>query len=393
MTIAGALAYGELAAMMPHAGGQYVYLREAYSPLWGFLYGWTLFLVIQTGTIAAVAVAFAKFTGVFFPDLPLKAVAVAVILFLTAINARGLEAGRRVQNAFTATKVLTLLAVIALGLAYGDPAARAANLAAAPFAIGVGVADALPLVAAAMVGALFSSTAWPNVTFTAAETHDPRHTVGRALVLGTSVVCTLYLATNVAYLNVLPLVGTPEGADVAARGIQYAAADRVGTAAVERIAGAGIGPSIMAIAVMVSTFGCANGLVLAGARVAWAMAGDGFFPAAVRRLNAHRVPGVALWLQGAWASVLALSGRYGDLLDYVVIAELVFYLLTVGGLFVFARRQGERPRGVGYPWVQAAYVAAVGTLVLDLLVTKPAYTWGSLIVVASGLPYYLLSRR
>ena len=392
LTVAGARSYGALAAAMPQAGGQYAYLAELYGPLAGFLFGWTLVLVIQTGTIAAVAVAFAKFNGVFFPDVPLKAVAIGVILLLTAINARGLEAGRRVQNAFTATKVLTLLAVIALGLALGDPAARAANLAAPPFAIGAGVADALPLVGAAMVGALFSSTAWPNVTFTAAETRDPRRTVGRALVLGTSLVCALYFATNVAYLNVLPLTGTPDGADAAARGIQYASADRVGTAVVERIAGTGWGPRLMAIAVMISTFGCANGLVLAGARVSWAMAGDGFFPAPVRRLNAHRVPGVALWLQGAWASLLALSGAYGDLLDYVVIAELLFYLLAVGGLFVLARRTGTAPAGVAYPWLQAAYCAAVAALVVVLLIAKPAYAWGSVAVVLSGLPVYFLVR-
>ena len=391
LTIAGAWSYGVLAAAMPRAGGQYAYLAELYGPLAGFLYGWTLVLVIQTGTIAAVAVAFAKFNGVFFPDLPVQAVAVAAILLLTAINVRGLEAGRRVQNAFTATKVLTLLGVIALGVVFGDPAVRAANLAA-PFAIGVGPADALPLLGAAMVGALFSSTAWPNVTFTAAETRDPRRTVGRALVLGTSLVCALYVATNVAYLNVLPLSGNPDGAGVAARGIQHATADRVGTAVVEQIAGAGWGPRLMAIAVMISTFGCANGLVLAGARVAWAMAGDGFFPAAVRRLNARRVPGVALWLQGAWASLLALSGRYGDLLDYVVIAELLFYLLAVGGLFLLARRTGTAPRGVAYPWLQVAYVAAVLVLVITLLITKPAYTWGSVAVVLSGLPVYFVLR-
>jgi APA family basic amino acid/polyamine antiporter len=216
--------------------------------------------------------------------------------------------------------------------------------------------------------------------------------VGRALVLGTTVVCGLYLATNVAYLNVLPLTGAADGTDVAARGIQHATADRVGTAVVERVAGAGWGPRLMAVAIMISTFGCANGLELAGARVAWAMAGDGFFPAAVRRLNVHRVPGVALWLQGAWASLLALSGRYGDLLDYVVIAELLFYLLAVAGLFVLARRTGAPPRGVAYPWLQIGYVVAVTVLTLDLLVTKPAYTWGSVAVVLSGLPAYFLVR-
>lgn len=390
LTVAGARSYGALATAMPRAGGQYAYLAELYGPLAGFLYGWTLVLVIQTGTIAAVAVAFATFTAVFLPGVSVGVVAVGVILLLTALNARGLEAGRTVQNAFTAAKVVTLLAVIALGLFLGDPAARDANLAMPRFATGMTLGEALPQLGAAMVGALFSATAWANVTFTAAETRDPRHTVPRALFRGTVVVCALYLATNVAYLNVLPLLGDPGGADASARGIQHAAGDRVGTAVVERIAGGGHGVQLMALGVMISTFGCANGLILAGARVAWAMARDGFLPAAAHALNAHRVPGVALWLQGAWASLLALSGRYGDLLDYVIIAELLFYLLTVGGLFVLARRSGMRPSGVAYPWLQLAYVVAVTVLVLDLLVTKPAYTWGSLAVVLSGLPVYFL---
>src|SRR2546426_494256 len=219
-----------------------------------------------------------------------------------------------------------------------------------------------------------------------------RRTVPRALVLGTGLVCGLYLVTNVAYLNVLPLVGTKGGADAVARGIQHASADRVGAAAMERLAGGSLGATLMALAVMVSTFGCANGLVLAGARVAWAMAGDGLFFARAARLNDRHVPGPALWMQGAWASVLALSGRYGDLLDYVIVAELLFYLLTVGGLLVLARRTGERPRGTGYPWLQVAYLVLVTALVVDLLITKPAYTWGSVAVVASGVPFYALWR-
>jgi APA family basic amino acid/polyamine antiporter len=243
-----------------------------------------------------------------------------------------------------------------------------------------------------MVGALFSATAWANVTFTAAEVRDARRTVPRALVLGTTLVCLLYLAANVAYLNVLPLGGSPTGTDVVARGLAHASADRVGTAVMERIAGGRVGADLMAVAIMISTFGCANGLVLAGARVAWAMARDGLFPAPVGRLNARRVPAVALWLQGVWAAVLALSGRYGDLLDFVVVAELVFYLLTVASLFRLARRTGIRPAGAGYPWLQAAYLIAVSVLVVDLLVTKPAWTWGSLAVVATGLPAYALAR-
>ncbi|HUE30027.1 MAG TPA: amino acid permease [Verrucomicrobiae bacterium] len=403
LTVAGALTYGHLAAAMPRAGGQYVYLTELWGPLWGFLYGWTLVLVIQSGTIAAVAVAFAKYAGVLWPALtpseagalgvsPEQAVAVAVILLLTALNARGLEAGRRVQNVFTAAKVGTLLGVVALGLLLGGGAARAANLARPAFATGLGPRDTLMQLGAAMVGALFAADAWANVTFAAGEVRDARRTVPRALVLGTGLVCLLYLVTNVAYLNVLPLAGAPDGGDVLARGIQHATADRVGGAAMERLVGGHVGATLMALAVMVSTFGCANGLVLAGARVVWAMARDGLFLAPAARLNDRHVPGPALWLQGAWASVLALSGRYGDLLDYVIVAELLFYLLTVGGLLVLARRSGERPRGAGYPWLQIAYLVLVAALVIDLLITKPKYTWGSVAVMASGALFYLCLR-
>src|SRR5213078_3224570 len=383
LTVAGALTYGHLAAAMPRAGGQYVYLTELYGPLWGFLYGWTLVLVIQTGTIAAVGVAFATYAGQLWPALapspllalwtyesgaetgavftvsPEQLVAVGVILLLTALNARGLEGGRRVQNVFTLAKVGTLLAVIALGLVFGGGAARAANLARPAFATDLGARGTAMQLGAAMVGALFSADAWANVTFAAGEVRDARRTVPRAL----------------------------------ARGIQHATADRVGSAAIEHLAGGATGAALMALAVMVSTFGCANGLVLAGARVGWAMARDGRFLGAAARLNARHVPGPALWIQGAWASVLALSGRYGDLLDYVIVAELLFYLLTVGGLLVLARRRGERPRGAGYPWLQVAYLVLVAALVVDLLVTKPAYTWGSVAVVASGVPFYALWRR
>ena len=312
ITVSGALSYGRLAAAMPRAGGQYVYLSELYGPLWGFLFGWTLVLVIQTGTIAAVAVAFAKFAAVLWPALgaspPLFAVgslgvssvqvtAVAVILVLTALNVRGLEAGRAVQNVFTLAKVGTLVAVIGLGLAFGDVAARSANLARPAFAAGLSPSGIVVQLAAAMVGALFSADAWANVTFAAAEVRDARRTIPRALVLGSASVCLLYLVTNVAYLNVLPLVGADSG-DVFARGIAHAAGDRVGTAVMERIAGGGVGTALMAVAIMVSTFGCANGIILAGARVAWAMAQDGLFFARAGRLNARHVPAAALWMQG-----------------------------------------------------------------------------------------------
>src|SRR5438093_8660763 len=278
LTVAGALTDGPLAAAMPRAGGKYVYLTELWGPLWGFLYGWTLVLVIQTGTIAAVAVAFATYAGQIWPALapapplvtlgrlpmplegdivlavsPVQAVAVGVILLLTVLNARGLEAGRRVQNVFTVAKVATLLAVIALGLALGGGTARAANLGRPAFTTGLGVTGTAMQLGAAMVGALFSADAWANVTFAAGEVRDARRTVPRALVLGTGLVCGLYLVTNVAYLNVLPLVGTKGGADAVARGIQHASADRVGAAAMERLAGGSLGATLMALAVMVST--------------------------------------------------------------------------------------------------------------------------------------------
>jgi APA family basic amino acid/polyamine antiporter len=324
---------------------------------------------------------------------PIQVVAVAVIIVLTAVNVRGLELGRAVQNVFTVAKVGALVAVIVLGLGLGGGAARAANVSARPFASGLAARELILQIGAAMVGALFAADAWANVTFTAGEVRDSRRTVPRALLLGTGLVCLLYLATNVAYLNVLPLAGAVNGPDAFARGIQHATADRVGTAVMERIAGGALAGRIMAVAVMVSTFGCANGLVLAGARVAWAMARDGLFFAPAARLNARHVPGTALWMQGMWASVLALSGRYGDLLDYVIIAELLFYLLTVASLFRLVRRTGERPRGVAYPWLQLAYLVTVTALVLVLLVAKPAYTWGSLAVVASGLPFFFAWHR
>jgi APA family basic amino acid/polyamine antiporter len=302
-----------------------------------------------------------------------------------------------VQNAFTATKVLTLLGVIALGLAFGDPGARAANLAAAPFAIDVGLVDALPLVAAAMVGALFSSTAWPNVTFTAAETRDPRHTVGRALVLGTMLVCTLYVATNMAYLNVLPLTGNSDGGDVAARGIQHATADRVGTAVVEHVAGGGWGPRLMALAVMVSTFGCANGLVLSGARVAFAMARDGLFFEAVSRIHPERrTPATALWLQGAIACTLALTGSYSDLLTMTAFTSLLFNMLTVAGLFVLRRRRPDlhRPyRTWGYPLLPAAFIAVSLFFLFFILKGDPRNSGMGLALTALGIPAYAWFRR
>src|SRR5437762_3257717 len=361
LTIVAALTYGELAAMMPKAGGQYVYLREAYSPLWGFLYGWTLFLVIQTGTIAAVAVAFARFLGVFtdavsptrwiVPPIMLsqryavslstqQLVAIIIIFSLTIVNTRGLELGKLIQNIFTSAKTLSLMALIALGIFVGRNAdALHANFANfwtstavspitsdLPFIRAVtaasGALGMLIAICVGQVGSLFSSDAWNNITFTAGEVRDPRRNIPLSLLFGTALVITLYLLANVAYLCVLPL-----------EKIQHAPDDRVGTAAMEVMFG-GSGAGIMAVAIMVSTFGCCNGLILAGARVYYAMAQDGLFFSKVGTLHAiYKTPVVSLVVQGIWTCLLCLSGTYGQLLDYIIFAVLVFYILTIAGLF------------------------------------------------------------
>jgi len=410
LTVLSALAYGELAAMMPRAGGQYIYLREAYSPLLGFLYGWTLFLVIQTGTIAAVAVAFAKFLGVLVPWVSAekallqagtvslstqRVVAIAVIALLTWSNSRGLREGKIVQNLFTFAKVAALAAIIVLGLFV----ARNAEAVSANFSNLWGDTPVtlpfLMLVGGAMVGPLFSSDAWNNVTFTAGEVKNPRRTLPLSLLAGTGLVLLLYCLTNVAYLCLLPLSGSAAGATVAARGMQYATDDRVATAAAYMIFGPSAA-SIMAGAIMISTFGCLNGLILAGPRLYYAMARDRLFFARTGHLNARGVPAGGLWLQMVWASLLTLSGTYGNLLDYVVFAALLFYVLTVAGLFVLRRTRpdAERPyRVYGYPWLPGLYVLAASTIMIDLLFVKPAYTWPGLLIVLTGVPVYFLWKR
>ncbi len=411
ITMLGALSYGELAAMMPRAGGQYVYLREAYSPFWGFLYGWTLFSVIQTGTIAAVAVAFAKFLGVLVPwvsaqlvlfqlgSLSLtsqRAVAIAVIVFLTWWNSRGLRQGKILQNLFTLAKIGALLGLILLGLWTGShhPGSWSTNLAHfwgdTPVSLGF-----LMVVGGAMVGALFSSDAWNNITFTAGEVKRPHRILPASLLLGTGLVTLLYLLANLAYLDLLPLWGSEQGATVLERGISHAADDRVGTAAAQRIFGSA-GQAIMAGAIMISTFGCLNGLILAGPRLYYAMAQDRLFFKKVGTLNATGVPAGGLWLQMAWASLLTLSGSYSNLLDYVIFAALLFYVLTVAGLFVLRKRRphAERPYKVlGYPWLPGLYIVAAAAIMLDLLFVKPDYTWPGLLIVLTGVPVYVLWRH
>ena len=438
MTIVGALSYGELAAMMPRAGGQYVYLRESLGPLWGFLYGWTLFLVIQTGTVAAVGVAFGKFLGHFFEgvsatkwiwhiakipewhvtgqitlggmDVGLNTqnlAAIVVVVFLTVVNVFGIKTGAAVQNVFTIAKVFALAALVVAGIFVGrNPQAIAANftdfwrLSAAHSASGtlagpfVGI---LTIVAVAQVGSLFSSDAWNNVTFTAGEVRNPKRNLPLSLALGTGVVTALYIAANFIYLSVLPLNGDPNAATVIGRGIKYATDDRVGTAALQQMFG-GSGAGLMAVAILISTFGCCNGLILAGARVYYAMAKDGLFFKATGAVHPkYHSPKNALIVQGIWTCVLCLSGTYNDLLNYVIFAVLVFYILTIAGLFVLRRTQpqAERPyRAIGYPLLPAIYIVLALFIDVVLLRYQPQYTWPGLFIVLLGVPVYLFwSRR
>ena len=424
ITITAALSYGELAGMLPHAGGQYVYLREAYNPLVGFLYGWTLFLVIQTGTIAAVAVAFAKYTAVLIPwfsennilfslfGLKISAAQILAILsvvVLTSSNIRGVRTAKIVQNIFTFSKVVALFGLLLLAFFIGkNAAAIGANFSNFWNASWTHISNGkiisidslsgsmlLAAIGVAMVGSLFSSDAWNNITFTAAEVKNPRRNIPLSLFLGTAIVTLLYIGANVAYILVLPLKGTPEGANVVGRGIQFALSDRVATAASSMIFGA---PAvvIMAVLIMISTFGCNNGLILAGARVYYAMAKDNLFFKKTGMINKNSVPGVALVVQAIWASLLCLSGTYGDLLDYVISAVLIFYILTIAGIFLLRKKRpdAERPyKAWGYPVVPALYILAASAISIDLLIFKPMYSWPGMIIVLLGIPVYFIWKR
>jgi basic amino acid/polyamine antiporter, APA family len=443
LTIVGALTYGELAAMMPRAGGQYVYLREALGPLWGFLYGWTLFLVIQTGTIAAVGVAFGKFLGVFFPSIssshwivhfgkipslslgPMvlgnidvglstqNLTAIVLVIVLSVVNTLGVKIGALIQNIFTAAKVAALLGLVLLGVFVGRNAqALLANFHGnfwhnagwgGQHAVQVGVGGPLVMVgtltilAIAQVGSLFSADAWNNVTFTAGEVKNPSRNLPLSLALGTGVVIALYISCNIIYLNVLPFWGDPHGASILDRGIQYATEDRVATAVMTQMFGR-LGGLMMAAAIMLSSFGCVNGLILAGSRVYYAMAKDGLFFRSVARLHpTHKTPAVSLMVQMAWTCILCISGSYGQLLDYIIFAVLVFYILTIFGLFVlrYTRPDAERPyRAIGYPVLPAIYIVMALFIDVVLLRYKPQFTWPGLIIVLLGIPvYFAWSRR
>lgn len=427
LTVAGALSYGELAAMMPQAGGMYIYLREAFSPLWGFLYGWTLWTVIQTGTIAAVAIAFARFTGVLLPSIsesnylirPIhisshyavslstaQALAIAIIVLLTWTNSRGLEYGRIVQNVFTVAKIGALIALIVLGIAFGANAtAIHANFShmwtahpVTPMAAGFSAITAAGLFVAICVsqtGSLFSADSWHDITFAAPEVRNPRRNLPLALLIGTTAVIALYLLANLAYLVSLPLPV-----------MQHVPDDRVATA-VLRIIFPRFGAGLMAAAIMVSTFGTDNALTLAGARVSWAMSKDGLFFPAAQRLNRAGVPGWALVIQGIWSALLVLprtfdpaTGQYGNLysnlLEYVMSAALFFYILTIAGVIRLRRTRpnAERPyRTWGYPVVPAGYLLGAAAILVVLLLYRPTTTWPGFIIVAIGVPVYFLLRR
>ena len=433
LTITGALCCAELAAMLPHAGGQYVFLREAYGPACGFLFGWALLTVVQTGTIAAVAVAFANFLGVLAPVISgnnylvaprvfgryavslstQQLVAVLMILLLTYTNTRGLELGKLIQNTFTFTKTAALAALVVLGLAFGFNHASAAFTAAwwHPWANGwqpeaaqaglraTGWLALALLLGRAMTGPLFAQSAWNNVTFTAGEVRDPGRNLPRALLFGCLLVVALYLLANLAYVVTLPLAG-----------IQNAAQNRVATATMQAIFGP-TGATLMAAAICISTFGCNNGLILAGARVYYAMARDRLFFARVGTVNARRVPAVALVIQGVWAALLTLprtvttdprtsalvfGNVYTQLLEYIVSADLIFYALMVGAVLVLRRKQPRAPRPYrtfGYPLVPLLYVALAALFVADLAYLAPATSGIGYLLVLTGIPVYFIWRR
>jgi APA family basic amino acid/polyamine antiporter len=405
MTLIAALSYGELSAMFPKAGGQYVYLKEAYNPLVGFLYGWSFFAVIQTGTIAAVGVAFSKFTAYLWPqvseDLILlsmgsfkisaaQVLAIGTIILLTYINTKGVKGGKMIQTSFTLTKLFSLFGLIIFGFIMMKPEIWDSNwenawsmqkLSPDGSFQSLTLVAALGAIAAAMVGSIFSSDAWNNVTFIAGEVRNPKRNIGLSLFLGTMIVTIVYVLANLVYLAVLPL-----------EEIAYADKDRVAVAASSVIFG-NIGTVIIALMIMVSTFGCNNGLILAGARVYHTMANDGLFFKKTASLNKHAVPEFGLWLQCLVASVLCLSGKYGDLLDMISFVVVIFYVLTILGIYILRVKspEAERPyKAFGYPFLPALYIIMGISFCILLIIYKPNFTWPGLIIVLTGVPIYYM---
>lgn len=408
MTITAAVSYGELSGMFPKAGGQYVYLKESYNPLIAFLYGWSFFAVIQTGTIAAVGVAFSKFTAYLIPGVsedlvlfsigsfsvsPAQVLSIATIILLTWINTRGVQGGKAIQTSFTITKLVSLFGLIVFGLimlkgdvfsANWENAWSLRNMTGNGTFTDLTMIAALGAIAAAMVGSIFSSDAWNNVTFIAGEIKNPQRNIGLSLFLGTLIVSVIYISANVMYTGVLPL-----------NEIAFAEKDRVGVVASNVIFG-NIGTVIIALMIMVSTFGCNNGLILAGARVYYTMAKDGLFFKQAGELNKFAVPQLALWVQCALACAWCLSGKYGDLLDMVSFVVVLFYVLTIVGIFILRKKrpEAERPyKAFGYPVLPAIYILMGVTFCTLLIIYKPQFTWPGLIITLAGIPIYFWVMR
>jgi APA family basic amino acid/polyamine antiporter len=408
MTLTAAVSYGELSGMFPKAGGQYVYLKEAYNPMVGFLYGWSFFSVIQTGTIAAVAVGFAKFGGYFFPALvwddtnsftilgykmyKAQLLGVALIILLTYINTRGIHTGKIIQTIFTSTKLISMFALIAVGLFVFKSDIWAANwtnawqvkkLVMGPDGTVVTenlvMATAMGAMASAMVGSIFSSDAWNNVTFIAGEIRNPKRNIGLSLFLGTLIVTVIYILINVVYLATVPM-----------HELAFAKDNRVALSASQAIFGVG-GTVIIALMIMISTFGCNNGLILSGARVYYSMAKDGLFFRGAGELNNNAVPARALWIQCLMACALCLSGRYGDLLDMVSFVVVIFYVLTIAGIFILRKKMpdADRPyKAFGYPVLPVLYILMGISFCVLLIIYKPQFTWPGMIISLLGLPLY-----
>lgn len=426
MTLIAALSYGELSAMFPKAGGQYVYLKEAYNPLIGFLYGWSFFAVIQTGTIAAVGVAFAKFLAYLVPELGnsyflfqigfLKIysgqlVAIVIIILLTYVNSRGVKEGKWIQTLFTSAKLLALIGLIVFGFvlvkeSYWDENWKtgfnslqnkgikdAHGLLQPADWIGISGSALMGAIAASMVGSIFSSDAWNNVTFIAGEIKDPKRNIPRSLFFGTLLVTVIYVLANIAYLSLLPLKGNPLATNVHDLGIQFATNDRVGAAAASVIFGDG-GLYLMACLIMISTFGCNNGLILAGARVYYAMAKEKLFLSKAAEVNSKAVPSNALWYQCIWACALCLTGTYKDLVSYATFASVLFYIITIIGIFILRKKEpdAERPyKAFGYPVIPALYILAALAICIILVIYDGRNTGFGLVCVATGIPVYYLT--
>lgn len=423
ITVFAALSYGELAGMMPGAGGQYVYIQRAYGKMASFLYGWTVFAVIQTGVIAAVAVAFAKYAGVFFPGLNNvfleisdsfkitfgQLLAIGSIIVLTKLNAGGLENGKWLQLIFTGAKLIALFSLIIFGLTIGlNSGTLVENFqelwnAKKTILNNDGSITTVTLTGFALLGALgatiinslFSSDAWNNVTFIAGEIKNPQKNIPRSLFLGTLIVTIIYILANLAYLSLLPIQGCPDGKNAFEQGIMFAFDDRLGSSAASMIIG-NAGIFVMAGLIMISTFGCNNGLILAGSRLFYAMSKDGLFFKKAGDLNKNAVPGVALWIQCVWASVLCLSGKYGDLLVYSTFASLLFYILTIGGIFILRKKEPETDRpykALGYPYIPIVYILLTLAICVDLLIYDSKNAGMGLLIVLLGIPIYFFANR